>query len=66
LSVKKNEQGAANGWMGTVFPIGHLITPFTIMPLYMINPNFPYLMISALALLLIIFILLNQKRYFNY
>ena len=66
LSVSKNEQGAASGWMGTVFPIGHLITPFTIMPLYMMSPNFPYFLISFLALLLIIFILLNQKNYFNY
>jgi hypothetical protein len=66
LSVSKNEQGAASGWMGTVFPIGHLITPFTIMPLYMMSPNFPYFLISFLALLLIIFILLNQKKYFNY
>ena len=66
LSVSKNEQGAASGWMGTVFPIGHLITPFSIMPLYMLSPNLPYFAISFLALLLIIFILLTQKKYFYY
>ena len=66
LSVSPKEQGAASGWMGTVFPIGHLITPFSIMPLYMISPNLPYFAISFLALLLIIFILLNQKKYFYY
>ena len=66
LSVSPKEQGAASGWMGTVFPIGHLITPFTIMPLYMLSPNLPYLAISFLALLLIVFILLNQKKYFYY
>ena len=66
LSVSPKEQGAASGWMGTVFPIGHLITPFSIMPLYMLSPNLPYFAISFLALLLIIFILLNQKKYFYY
>ncbi len=66
LSVSPKEQGAASGWMGTVFPIGHLITPFSIMPLYMISPNLPYFAISFLALLLIIFILLTQKKYFYY
>ena len=66
LSVSPKEQGAASGWMGTVFPIGHLITPFSIMPLYMLSPNLPYFTISFLALLLIIFILLNQKKYFYY
>ena len=66
LSVSPKEQGAASGWMGTVFPIGHLITPFSIMPLYMMSPNLPYFAISFLALLLIIFILLNQKKYFYY
>ena len=66
LSVSPKEQGAASGWMGTVFPIGHLITPFSIMPLYMLSPNLPYFAISFLALLLIIFILLKQKKYFYY
>ena len=66
LSVSPKEQGAASGWMGTVFPIGHLITPFSIMPLYMISPNLPYFAISFLALLLIIFILLTQKKYYYY
>ena len=66
LSVSPKEQGAASGWMGTVFPIGHLITPFSIMPLYMISPNLPYFAISFLALLLIIFILLTQKKFFYY
>ena len=66
LSVSPKEQGAASGWMGTVFPIGHLITPFSIMPLYMMSPNLPYFAISFLALLLIIFILLKQKKYFYY
>ena len=61
LSVSPKEQGAASGWMGTVFPIGHLITPFSIMPLYMLSPNLPYLAISFLALLLIIFIISKVK-----
>lgn len=66
LSVSPKEQGAASGWMGTVHPIGHLITPFSIMPLYMMEPNLPYFALSFLALLLIAFILSTQKRFFYY
>ena len=64
LSVNKDEQGAASGLMGTVFPLGHLITPFSIMPLYMMDPSFPYLLISILGLFLIVYMFYNQKLFF--
>ena len=66
LSINKNEQGSASGLMGTVFPLGHLLTPFTIMPLYMLNPSYPYLLISFMGLFLIIYMFYNQKIFFNF
>ena len=64
LSVSKSEQGTANGLLNMVFPIGHILVPVVIMPLYIISPEIPYILLSTLAILLIIFILLNQNRYF--
>ena len=66
ISVNSNEQGSASGLMGTVFPLGHLLTPFSIMPLYMINPSYPYLLISFLGLFLILYMFYNQKLFFNF
>ena len=66
LSVNSIEQGSASGLMGTVFPLGHLLTPFSIMPLYMINPSYPYLLISFLGLFLILYMFYNQKLFFNF
>mgnify|MGYP003311756633 CR=1 FL=1 len=65
LSVSKDEQGTANGLLNMVFPIGHILVPIVIMPLYIISPEFPYLLLSSLAILLIIFILSNQKKYYT-
>ena len=66
LSIDKNEQGSASGLMGTVFPLGHLLTPFSIMPLYMINPSYPYLLISFLGLFLLLYMFYNQKIFFKF
>ena len=66
LSINKNEQGSASGLMGTVFPLGHLLTPFSIMPLYMLNPSYPYLLISLLGLFLVLYMFYNQRLFFNF
>ena len=66
LSINKNEQGSASGLMGTVFPLGHLLTPFSIMPLYMVNPSYPYLLISFLGLFLLLYMFYNQKVFFKF
>ena len=66
LSINKNEQGSASGLMGTVFPLGHLLTPFSIMPLYMMNPGYPYLLISFLGLFLLLYMFYNQKVFFKF
>lgn len=66
LSVNKDEQGSATGLLGMIFPVGHLITPFSIMPLYMINPSYPYLIICLIGLCLIFYMIYNQKLFFKF
>jgi hypothetical protein len=36
------------------------------MPLYMLNPRYPYLLISFVGLFLIIYMFYNQKIFFNF
>ena len=52
--------------LGMIFPIGHLITPFSIMPLYMINPSYPYLIICLIGLCLSFYMIYNQKLFFKF
>ena len=61
LSVNKNEQGLINGMLGGVMPLGHLLTPIITMPLYMIAPNYPFIFIAILSVLIIMFINLSKK-----
>ena len=61
LSVNKNEQGLINGLLGGVMPLGHLLTPIITMPLYMIAPNYPFIFIAILSVLIIMFINLSKK-----
>ena len=72
LSVGKENQGSASGFLGMVIPIGHVISPIISMPLYTINPSYPYLLGSFLMLVSLIFININprhkwirKKRYKN-
>ncbi len=66
LSIERYEQGSASGLMGTVFPLGHLLTPFSIMPLYMLSPSYPYLLISILGFFLVLYMFYNQKVFFKF
>ncbi len=61
LSVNKNEQGLINGLLGGVMPLGHLLTPIITMPLYMIAPNYPFIFIAILSVLIIMFINFSKK-----
>lgn len=72
LSVGPKNQGKANGFMGMVFPSGHVVSPFIAMPLYLWDPSAPYLLGSFLMLVSLIFININprhkwirKKRYKN-
>jgi hypothetical protein len=45
-----------------VIPIGHVISPIISMPLYTINPSYPYLLGSSLMLFCLIFVLTNGRH----
>ena len=62
LSVGPENQGKANGFMGMVFPSGHVISPFIAMPLYLWNPTTPYLLAALLMLISLFFVNLNQRH----
>jgi len=62
LSVGKENQGSASGFLGMVIPIGHVISPFISMPLYTLNPSYPYLLGSFLMLLTFLFVLTNVRH----
>ena len=62
LSVGKEYQGVAGGFLGMVIPIGHVISPLISMPLYMLNPSLPYLLGAALMFLASIFIFFNKRH----
>ena len=56
VSVRPSEQGAAAGLRGSVMPLGHVLSPVLAMPLYIIDPQYPYIM--ALSLMAIMFLVL--------
>ena len=62
LSVGKEYQGAAGGFLGMVIPIGHVISPLVSMPLYILNPSMPYLLGASLMFFATIFIFLNKRH----
>ena len=57
ISQSPENQGSAAGYLGSVIPIGHLMTPFVAMPIYGINPSYLYYFSSMLCVLCIIFII---------
>lgn len=62
LSVGKDYQGVAGGFLGMVIPIGHVASPLISMPLYTINPVYPYILGSSLMFLCIVFIFTNKRH----
>ena len=62
LSVGKAHQGAASGFLGMVIPIGHIISPLVIMPLYIQAPKAPFLLGFIIMCLAIIFIQFNPRH----
>ena len=57
LSQTPENQGSAAGYLGSVYPIGHMLTPIIAMPIYAINPSLLYYFSSILCISLIIFII---------
>ena len=62
LSVGKDYQGAAGGFLGMVIPIGHIASPLISMPLYTLNPSYPYLMGSSVMLMALVFIFSSKRH----
>jgi len=62
LSVGKDYQGVAGGFLGMVIPIGHVASPLVSMPLYTINPVYPYILGSSLMFLCTVFIFTNKRH----
>ena len=62
LSVGKDYQGVAGGFLGMVIPIGHVASPLISMPLYTISPVYPYILGSSLMFLCTVFIFTNKRH----
>ena len=62
LSVGKDYQGAAGGFLGMVIPVGHVASPIISMPLYAINPIYPYLLGASLMFFCTLFIFTNKRH----
>tara|TARA_Y100000741_G_scaffold345182_1_gene310406 strand:- start:585 stop:1823 length:1239 start_codon:yes stop_codon:yes gene_type:complete len=62
ISVGKENQGSASGFLGMVIPVGHVISPIISMPLYSVSPSYPYLLGSVLMFISFIFILSNSRH----
>ena len=57
LSQTPEHQGIAAGYLGSVYPIGHILTPVLAMPIYAINPSYLYYFSAMLCLICFIFII---------
>ncbi|MBT6509129.1 MAG: MFS transporter [Rhodospirillaceae bacterium] len=57
LAVGSRAQGAAAGLITATGPVGHVLSPFIIMPLYQINIFSPYILTGVLMTLLLVYIL---------
>jgi MFS family permease len=62
LSVGKENQGAASGFLGMVIPVGHVISPIIAMPLYVLSPKAPYLLGVFVMFLTIVFVFFNSRH----
>ena len=57
LSQTPEHQGIAAGYLGSVYPVGHILTPVLAMPIYAINPSYLYYFSSMLCLICFVFII---------
>jgi MFS family permease len=57
LSQSPDNQGSAAGYLGSVIPIGHMLTPIIAMPIYQYNPSNLYLFSAVLCLIAVIMLL---------
>jgi MFS family permease len=57
LSQTPEHQGIAAGYLGSVYPVGHILTPVLAMPIYAINPSYLYYFSAMLCLICFTFII---------
>jgi len=61
LAVSPGEQGAAAGLIMATGPVGHVLSPFVIMPLYQVNIFSPYIVTGVLMAGLLVYILTSRR-----
>ena len=58
---RRPQQGAAAGLMTATGPVGHVLSPFIIMPLYEVFHEGPYIMNGVLMALLLVYIVTSPR-----
>ena len=57
LAQSPEHQGSVAGYLGSVYPIGHILTPIFAMPIYAYNPAYLYYFSSFLCFICFLFIM---------
>ena len=57
LAQTPANQGKAAGYLGSVLPVGHVLTPIVAMPIYQIGPEYLYFFSAALCFVCLLFII---------
>ena len=57
LAQSPVHQGSVAGYLGSVYPIGHILTPILAMPIYAYNPAYLYYFSSFLCFICFLFIM---------
>jgi fucose permease len=57
LAQTPDNQGKAAGYLGSVIPIGHVLTPIVAMPIYQFGPEYLYFFSASLCFISLLFII---------
>lgn len=57
IAQTPDDQGTAAGYLGSVMPIGHVLTPLIAMPIYQLGPEYLYFFSSFLCFTSLLFII---------
>mgnify|MGYP006086046973 CR=1 FL=1 len=57
LAQTPDNQGTAAGFLGSVMPIGHILTPLVAMPIYQFDPTYLYFFSAVLCFIALLFII---------
>ena len=66
IAQQPEYQGEAAGHLGSVLPIGHILTPIVAMPLYIYNSSLLYFASGILCFILFVFIVLHPIFKYRY